>query len=200
MRSGTSGEATRAGAGMVDLGCTRCPLSRHRTQVVPAEGVASARLFLVGEGPGPDEDAQGRPFIGRAGRILRRCLEAAGVPVEEVWISNTVKCFPHDVVGEKRRIRKPKREEADACRPWLLQELRAVAPRVVVAVGGTAAAELTGDRRIQVTKARGAPVAPRAELGDIVLFVTFHPSGLHYGHGTEADLARDLAAAYAAAG
>jgi DNA polymerase len=183
----------------VDLGCTRCRLSRGRTQVVPAEGAATAKIFLVGEAPGPDEDLQGRPFIGRAGRILRRCLEAAGVPAEDVWISNAVKCFPHEVVGTKRRIRKPKRDEADACRPWLLEEIRAVAPRVVVAVGSTAAAELTGDRNIKVTKARGARVEPRPELAGVRLFVTFHPSGLHYGHGTEDDLARDLAAAYAAA-
>ncbi len=198
MTSATSADRPRA-TDLVDSACPRCRLSRDRTQVVPAEGDRAARLFLVGEAPGPDEDAQGRPFIGRAGRILRRSVEAAGIPLEDVWISNTVKCFPHERVDGKRKIRKPKPDEAAACRPWLKGELAAVRPRLVVALGGTAAQELTGDAALKIGKVRGRRLAVRDELGGLPLAVTYHPSGLRYGHATEADLVDDLRAAYDAA-
>lgn len=198
MTSVTSAERPRA-ADLVDLACSRCSLSRNRTQVVPAEGSRAAPLFLVGEAPGPDEDAQGRPFVGRAGKILRRSLDAAGVPLDDVWISNVVKCFPHDRRDGKRRIRKPRPEEAAACLPWLRGELAAVRPRLVVALGGTAAEELTGRRGLKIGDVRGRRLTARDELGGVPVAVTYHPSGLRYGHATEADLVDDLRAAYAAA-
>lgn len=198
MTSATSAERPRA-TDLIDLACPRCPLSADRTQVVPAEGRRTARLFLVGEAPGPDEDNQGRPFVGRAGKILRRSLQAAGVPLDDVWISNAVKCFPHDQRDGKRKIRKPKASEAAACRPWLRDELAAVQPRLVVAVGGTAIQELTGRRGIKIGDVRGERLTARDELGSVPLVVTYHPSGLHYGHATEEDLVDDLRAAYRAA-
>lgn len=198
MTSATSADRPRA-TDLVDLACPRCRLSETRTQVVPAEGDRTARLFLVGEGPGPDEDDQGRPFVGRAGKILRRSLAAAGVPLHDVWISNIVKCFPHEPVAGKRRIRKPKRDEAAACRPWLRDEIDAVRPALVVALGGTAAQELTGRRDLKIGEVRGRRLAARGELGAVGVVVTYHPSGLRYGHATEADLVDDLRAAYSAA-
>lgn len=197
MTFATSVDRPRA-TDLVDLACDRCQLNGSRTQVVPAEGPRTARLFLVGEAPGPDEDAQGRPFVGRAGKILRRSLDAAGIPADDVWISNTVKCFPHDLVeGGKRRIRKPSTEEATACRPWLRAEVKALRPALLVALGGTAAQELTGQRGIKIGDVRGKRLSARDELGGVPVVVTYHPSGLRYGHATEQDLVDDLRAAYA---
>ena len=184
---------------LIDLDCRRCGLCRGRRQVVPAEGLRSARLFLVGEAPGPDEDREGRPFVGRAGRILRRCLQAAGVPAVDAWISNAVKCFPNEASNGKRRIRRPRRDEQDACRAFLASELEVVDPRLVVAVGATAVEALTGRRDVRLTRDHGTLLPSRPELGGRDVFVTFHPSGLRYGHASERDLVVDLGRAYSMA-
>jgi DNA polymerase len=190
--------------GLAVLDCSLCGLSRGRTQVVPAEGDRAARVMLVGEAPGPDEDRVGRPFIGRAGKVLRRELANAGWRPEDVWITNTVKCFPFDLVESKKKIRPPTGLESDACRLHLRRELDALRPRLIVALGRTAAQQLTGEPVPSLETVRGATLATRAALGDYPVFVTYHPSGLHYAAGRlelfQADLrrARTIAAADAA--
>lgn len=181
---------------LIDPACARCGLCRGRTQVVPAEGPRTARAFFVGEAPGPDEDRQGRPFIGRAGRILRSALPRAGWRLEDVWITNTVKCFPHEPVDGAARIRAPTVSEADACRPFLVREIESLRPHLLVALGRTAARSLTG-REVALDQEHGRVVAARPELGDARVFLTFHPSGLHYAKGRAALFDADLRAALA---
>lgn len=178
----------------VALDCRRCRLCEGRTQVVPAEGGAHPLAFFVGEAPGPDEDAQGRPFVGRAGKILRDALRRTGWSEDDVWITNVVKCFPHERQGGKRRIRAPKADEAGACRAHLRREIEALRPTLIVALGRTAATALVDDLGPRLEDARGLRGPARADLlGDV--FVTFHPSGLHYGRGRRESFEADLRAA-----
>lgn len=185
------------GVDLVDLACTRCGLSRDRTQVVPAEGSRTAPAFLVGEGPGPEEDSKGRPFVGRAGKLLRSVLERTGWRGEDVWITNIVKCFPHDRDGARRRIRAPMPIEAAACRVHLRRELEAIRPRLLVALGRTAAHELTGVPLPNLDRLHGTVLPTRPELGDHWVFLTFHPSGLHYARGRLEAFEKDLRTARA---
>lgn len=185
--------------GLAVLDCALCGLCQGRTQVVPAEGSRAARVMLVGEAPGPDEDQVGRPFIGRAGKILRRELEKAGWTPEDVWITNTVKCFPHEVVEGKKKIRAPSEAESDACRLHLRRELDALRPHLVVALGRTAAQQLTGKPLESLEALRGATLSTRPELGDHDVFVTYHPSGLHYAKGRLELFQQDLRRARALA-
>lgn len=180
------------GDDLVDLACTRCGLSRDRTQVVPAEGSRTAHVFLVGEGPGPEEDEAGRPFVGRAGKVLRRTLERTGWREEDVWITNIVKCFPHDRDSSRRRIRAPTSVEATACRVHLRRELEAIRPRLLVALGRTAAVELTGVALPNLAKMHGTVLPTRPQLGEFWVFLTYHPSGLHYGKGRLQAFEQDL--------
>jgi len=175
--------------------CTLCPLAVGRTQVVQAEGSPNARVFVVGEAPGPDEDKQGRPFVGRAGQILRKALADAGFAADEVWITNSVKCFPHTRVEGKAKIRAPTVQESDACRAHLAAEVRTLRPRLVVALGRTAAATLLGTKAGPMAAMRGMVVPARAELEGVDVFVTYHPSGLHYGHATVEEFTGDLRSA-----
>jgi DNA polymerase len=152
--------------------CRRCDLWRHATQGVPGEGPASAALMLVGEQPGDQEDLAGHPFVGPAGRLLDKALEAAGVPRGEAYVTNAVKHFKHEMRGKRRLHKKPDAGEIQACRWWLDSERRLVRPRVVVALGATAARAVFG-RPVAVTKARG----PAGALADGAQgFVTVHPS------------------------
>lgn len=180
------------GDAYVPLDCRKCALHQGRTQVVPAEGASKPVAFFVGEGPGPDEDEQGRPFVGRAGKILRGALLDAGWTPQEIWITNVVKCFPHDRQGSRRKIRRPHPHESAACRGHLGAELGALRPRLVVALGKTAAEELTGRKIPRLEPIRGDVLPTRPELGDHWVFVTYHPSGLHYGHATVAEFTDDL--------
>lgn len=175
--------------------CARCPLAAGRTQVVQAEGSPSAPVFVVGEAPGPDEDKQGRPFIGRAGKILRQALRDAGYGADDVWITNAVKCFPHTRAEGKAKIRAPTSEESDACRSHLASEVRSLRPRLVVALGRTAAATLLGGKARPMAVLRGNTWPARPELDGVPVFVTYHPSGLHYGHATVEEFTADLRAA-----
>lgn len=175
----------------IDPQCRLCGLCQGRTQVVPPEGPRTARAFFVGEAPGPDEDAQGRPFIGRAGRILRGALSRAGWKMEDVWITNAVKCFPHEAVGGKKRIRAPEPSEAEACRPFLAREIESLRPRLVVALGRTAARSLTG-RNVALDQEHGTVLLATAELHGARVFLTFHPSGLHYAKGRAEAFEEDL--------
>ncbi len=154
--------------------CRGCELYRRATQAVIGEGDARARAMFVGEQPGDEEDEVGRPFVGPAGRLLDRMLEAAGVPRSEVFVTNAVKHFKWIPRGKKRIHQKPGSAEVEACHPWLEAELAIVKPEVLVLLGATAAQSLLG-RGFKVTKARGVPFATRFAP---VTLATVHPSSL----------------------
>ncbi len=154
--------------------CRRCTLWQASTQGVPGEGAAPARLMLVGEAPGDSEDLQGHPFVGPAGAILDRALTDAGLGRESVYITNAVKHFKFEPRGKRRLHIKPSASEIEACRWWLGEELRLVAPKLVMALGGTAARALLGHPVI-VAQLRGAPIRLSATSH---LWVTIHPSFL----------------------
>ena len=154
-------------------GCTRCDLYEHATQTVFGEGPVPARLFLIGEQPGDQEDRHGAPFVGPAGRVLDEALEAAGVDRTGVYVTNAVKHFKWTPRGKRRIHERPNRTEVVACRPWLDQELALVDPGVVVALGATAGQALWGSS-FRVGAARGQTLA----LGDRIAVATIHPSAL----------------------
>ncbi|MBO2464580.1 UdgX family uracil-DNA binding protein [Actinomadura violacea] len=141
-------------------GCRGCGLYENATQTVFGEGSAGGRVVLVGEQPGDQEDRQGHPFVGPAGRVLDRALEEAGIERGEVYVTNAVKHFKFKrQAGGKRRIHEtPNVGEMRACRPWLLAELRALDPDVVVVLGATAGKALLGSS-FRVTKLRGRLLA-----------------------------------------
>ena len=152
--------------------CTRCPLYRFATQVVPGEGPARAPLMLVGEQPGDQEDRIGRPFVGPAGRILDRALEQAGIPRGDVFVTNAVKHFKHEMRGKRRLHKRPNAYEIERCRWWLEQERAIVRPAAIVALGATAARSVLG-RVVSVYKVRGQV----QQLADgTAAVVTIHPS------------------------
>jgi uracil-DNA glycosylase family 4 len=143
--------------------CTLCP---HRTNAVPGEGNPNAKLFLVGEGPGATEDAQGRPFVGQAGSLLNGILDAIEIPRESVYITNIVKCRPP-------QNRKPLPDEIAACMPYLHRQLEIVKPKVILALGGTAGEALLG-----VRKSLGELRGKVHTYNGIPLIVTYHPAAL----------------------
>lgn len=189
--------ASRPGLAFVDRDCRLCGLHVGRTQVVPAEGGAAPKAFFVGEAPGPEEDQQGRPFVGRAGKILRRAIGKAGWPDADVWITNAVKCFPHELRSEKKAIRRPSVEESATCLGHLVREVAALKPLLLIALGRTAAESVLGHPVANLGELRGRLHAARAELHQVPVWVTWHPSGLHYGHASEDEFTADLAAARA---
>src|SRR5258705_3071734 len=125
-------------------GCTACPLYAHATQTVFGEGPSHAPLMLVGETPGDQEDLQGRPFVGPAGKLLDRCLDAAGIDRRSAYVTNVVKHFKWVPRGKKRLHAKPGSMEIRACRPWLDAEIAVVQPKVLLCLGATAAQALLG--------------------------------------------------------
>ena len=154
--------------------CRRCPLYRNATQTVFGEGPAHAPVMLVGEQPGDQEDLQGRPFVGPAGRILDRALADAGVDRSRVYVTNAVKHFKFEPRGKKRLHKKPNAGEIEACRWWLDQELEVIKPALTVALGATAARALAG-RAIAIGTSRGRLIDLRDGLPGLV---TIHPSFL----------------------
>ncbi|HWE27535.1 MAG TPA: UdgX family uracil-DNA binding protein [Polyangia bacterium] len=154
--------------------CTRCDLYKRGTQTVFGEGSRRARVVLVGEQPGDQEDKQGRPFVGPAGRLLDQALVAAGIDRDDVYVTNAVKHFKWEPRGKRRIHHKPNAREIAACRPWLEAELAVVRPEVVVALGATAAKALFGPQ-FRVTVTRGQPVPTTlATFG----LATVHPSSI----------------------
>jgi DNA polymerase len=152
--------------------CERCPLYRNATQTVFGQGPVPAPIMLIGEQPGDSEDRAGLPFVGPAGRILDRALEAAGIDRHAVYVTNAVKHFKSVLRGKRRIHQRPTRYEIDRCRWWLERELQLVRPSVAVALGATAASALAG-RAVPVAKSRGRLV----DFGDGVRgLVTAHPS------------------------
>jgi DNA polymerase len=154
--------------------CTRCPLYKLATQVVPGEGRARARLMLVGEQPGDKEDLAGKPFVGPAGRVLDEALAQADIPRREVFVTNAVKHFKHEMRGKRRLHKRPNAYEIERCRWWLDHERALVKPAAIVALGATAARSLLG-RVVTISGARGR--VHRLDDGTAA-FVTIHPSFL----------------------
>jgi DNA polymerase len=147
--------------------CTRCALHAGRTQTVFARGTGSSRLCFVGEGPGADEDAQGYPFVGKAGQLLDRMIAAMGLARDEVYVGNIVKCRPPN-------NRKPDVDEMAACMPYLAEQLELIDPEVIVALGATAVQGLLGTSE-GITRMRGRWKLYR---GKIPVMPTFHPAYL----------------------
>jgi uracil-DNA glycosylase family protein len=162
-------------------GCRGCGLYRNATQAVFGEGRAGAEVMLVGEQPGDQEDRRGKPFVGPAGRELDRALEEAGVDREKVYVTNVVKHFKFTPRGKRRIHKKPNAEEISACRPWLEAEVAVVNPRLIVALGATAAQALLG-RGFRITKQRGEFFP--SELGPEIM-ATIHPSAVIRAPGEE---------------
>jgi DNA polymerase len=155
--------------------CRECPIGEFATQSVIGEGSTKAKLMLVGEQPGDQEDVQGHPFIGPAGKLLARALDEAGIPREKVFVSNAVKHFKYELRGKRRIHKTPTQREVAACHHWLDDEIAIVKPQALVALGATAAMSLMG-RRVPVTAERGHWMV-REEDGRKVL-ITLHPSAL----------------------
>jgi DNA polymerase len=146
--------------------CTRCKLHTGRTQIVFGVGNPAARLVFVGEAPGADEDAQGEPFVGRAGQLLTKIIEAMGLRREDVYICNIIKCRPPN-------NRTPEADEIAACQPFLLQQLQAIGPKFICALGGPATQTLLQTKE-PISRLRGR----FHDFHGIPLLPTFHPAFL----------------------
>jgi len=147
-------------------GCTRCKLSRGRTSIVFGAGDPGARLVFIGEGPGEEEDRQGKPFVGRAGQLLTKMLESVGIARDEVYICNIVKCRPPG-------NRNPEHDEIASCAPFLAGQLAAIRPGVICALGSFAAQTLLRTKE-SISRLRGRP----HPYGGAVIIPTFHPAFL----------------------
>ena len=176
-RDGPWNEGTPASLEEVVAGvrfCRRCDLWRDATRGVPGEGPATARVMLVGEQPGDQEDLAGAPFVGPAGRVLNAGLERSGIPRAETFVTNAVKHFKHEMRGKRRLHKTPDAGEVRACRWWLDAERALVRPKVVVALGATAALGVFG-KSMPIARNRGhAFDLPDNAKG----VVTYHPSFL----------------------
>src|SRR3954466_2524331 len=156
-------------------GCRGCNLWVNANQTVFGEGPRTADVMLVGEQPGDQEDLQGHPFVGPSGQLLDAALDAAGIDRSRVYVTNSVKHFKFVVIERGRRLhKKPNAAEVRACNPWLQEEIRLVKPRVVVALGATAAQALLG-KQFRVTQDRGKPIP--FGLAEAVI-ATVHPSSV----------------------
>jgi DNA polymerase len=161
-------------------GCTRCRLHSGRNKLVFGEGSAQSGLVFVGEGPGFDEDRQGRPFVGRAGKLLDQMIFAIGLERREVYICNVVKCRPPD-------NRTPQADETAACSPFLFRQIEALAPRVICALGLSAAQALLGNSR-PIAQLRGKVLHWRG----IPMICTYHPAYLLRSPSQKAAAWQDL--------
>ena len=162
-------------------GCTRCRLHGTRTNTVPGEGNLDASLMFVGEGPGADEDAKGRPFVGAAGRLLDNIIVAMGMHREDVYIGNVVKCRPP-------ANRLPEKDEMDSCLPYLERQIKVINPKVVVLLGSTAYKAIIKESKDGITKARGQVI----ELDGRVYVPTFHPAALLRDPSKKKDVWADM--------
>ncbi|MDP3748923.1 MAG: UdgX family uracil-DNA binding protein [Phenylobacterium sp.] len=172
LEEGAPGTLEEVAAG-VDV-CRRCELWRDATQGVAGEGSAAARLMFVGEQPGDIEDLAGRPFVGPAGQVLDRALAEAGVPRTATYVTNAVKHFRHEQRGKRRIHQTPTARHVEACRWWLDAERRILRPRVIVALGGTAAQAVFG-KATPIATNRGKALQLTDQAQGVV---TYHPSYL----------------------
>jgi uracil-DNA glycosylase family 4 len=164
-----------------DLGeCTRCRLHEQRNKIVFGAGNPRAELVFVGEGPGHDEDVQGLPFVGRAGKLLTQMIEAMGLTREQVYICNVVKCRPPE-------NRKPEDDEVATCSPYLYRQLDVIAPKAIVCLGGTAAQALLKTKD-SISRYRGTWF----EFRNTKLLVTYHPAYLLRNPNAKGDVWKDL--------
>jgi DNA polymerase len=169
--------------------CRNCELCQTRNKTVPGQGKTDAPdILFVGEGPGAEEDAQGIPFVGKAGQLLTKMIDAMGYSRQEVFIGNVVKCRPP-------KNRKPQPEEMELCLPYLRQQIRLIRPRVIVGLGGTAMEGLLG-KPVAITRMRGV----WQEYEGIKLMPTFHPSYLLRDPSKKKEAWLDLKAVLAALG
>ena len=160
--------------------CVRCPLHESRKNAVPGEGPADARVVFIGEGPGANEDEQGRPFVGSAGRNLDSLFLKAGLARKDVFITNAVKCRPP---GNRR----PLRNELDACHPYLRRQLDAIGPRLVVLLGDAALKEFFPDASLATV--HGRPT----KRGGLTFVPMYHPASIIYNRSLSATLEEDFA-------
>ncbi len=159
--------------------CTKCRLHEDRDKTVPGEGPLDADIMLIGEGPGADEDAQGKPFVGSAGKKLNECLEGAGLKRKDVFITNTVRCRPP-------KNRDPRKDELDACDPYTQKMIELVNPKVIGLLGRIPTLQLTGQGT--VGKARGKQITVKG----MTYIPTFHPAALIYDSSRREVLINDL--------
>lgn len=168
--------------------CRRCDLWKHATQAVGGEGPPRARILLVGEQPGDEEDLRGHPFVGPAGRMLNEAIEAAGLERGDLFVTNAVKHFKWEPRGKRRLHKKPGVGEIKACSVWLEREIDEVRPRVIVALGGTALRSLTGS-------AASIDSARRQELrhgAGALIIASYHPSAIVRAEGQRATELRTI--------
>lgn len=160
--------------------CTRCGLHKGRTHVVPGEGDVHARLMFIGEGPGRDEDLQGRPFVGASGQLLTRMIQAMELTREAVYIANIVKCRPPG-------NRNPLPEEIAACLPYLRMQFALVRPQIIVLLGSVALQALLG-AEYRITRCRGQWIQKKG----VWIMPTYHPAALLHDVGKKRDVWADL--------
>ena len=150
------------------LACTKCRLSQTRKNAVPGEGLESAKVIFVGEAPGEQEDVQGRPFVGAAGKLLTELLESVKIRREDVYITNTVKCRPPN-------NRPPRKDETAACRPYLDRQIALIQPKIICPMGNSAIQSFM-DSKESVTAVHGIPF----EIGSLTYFPMYHPAAALY--------------------
>ena len=165
---------TLAGLRRAEAQCTRCPLYRNATQVVPGEGPPQAPLMMIGEQPGNDEDLTGHPFVGPAGKLLDRAIVDAGLDRTAIFVTNAVKHFKFEIRGKRRLHKRPDSHEIERCKWWNDLERRLVQPALIVALGATAARSLTG-KPVVVQKIRGTLLTLK---DGAKVVVTTHPTSL----------------------
>ena len=169
--------------------CTKCPLHKMRTRTVPGQGSAAPEIMFIGEGPGYDEDQQGLAFVGRAGQLLTKIIEAMGLTRDEVFIGNIVKCRPPE-------NRKPLPDEMQACLPYLRRQIALLKPKIIVALGATAVQGLLQIETLGITKIRGQWMSYEG----IDLMPTFHPAYLLRNPDAKKDVWTDMKAVLARLG
>lgn len=164
--SASFSDLSLSGLRSVALKCVKCPLSKERTQVVFGTGNEKAQLVFIGEAPGFEEDRQGEPFVGKAGQLLTKMIEAMGLKREDVYIANIVKCRPPN-------NRTPKLEEIETCLPYLIGQLEKIKPKIICALGNVAAQTLLKSDKT-ISRLRGM----FHEMGEMKIMPTFHPAFL----------------------
>jgi uracil-DNA glycosylase len=167
-------DATLAEVGKLAGGCKACELWRNATQTVFGEGAEKPKVVLIGEQPGNQEDLQGKPFVGPAGKVLDRALEQAGIERDAVYITNAVKHFRWIRKGKLRIHQKPRADEIEACRPWLDAEIALTRPKVIVCLGATAAQALLGSK-FRLTEHHGEFISVPQKPP---ITATLHPSAV----------------------
>jgi len=168
--------------------CPRCRLSETRKKAVPGEGNARSRVMIVGEGPGRNEDIEGRPFVGQAGKFLDRLLTEAGLVRDEVFICNVVRCRPPE-------NRDPLPDEVDACTPYLNRQIALIKPKVIVSLGQHSTAYMFSKTKLpfeNITKARGKFNKTKLWGMHMTVFPTFHPAAALYNGKYKNQLAKDF--------